>query len=101
MRGVQSGAPLFDLNEPLGREGLEGDEQGAGAAPLIFVIEVLGDTGTQGQGRAHLAQQLFGRFIQTHDGPRGIIRPRVNLQHILHSRHEVGVLGGGKAPHLL
>jgi hypothetical protein len=41
---------------------------------------------------------LLARFVETHHGALGVVRPVVDLQHVLHRTDEIGVLLGRNHP---
>src|SRR5215467_9068208 len=65
---------------------------------LICIVLAFDPPSTQRQGRVDLANQLFAGFVHTNDGIASIVGQLVNLQHVLHVIHEVGIGCGRHAP---
>src|SRR6266568_9037729 len=65
---------------------------------LVFIVLAFDPSSAQRQGRVDLANQLFAGFIHTDDGIASVVGQLVDLQHVLHVIHEVGIGCGRNAP---
>jgi len=70
-------------------------------ASLVFIVLPGWCAWTHWQWLAHLSQKLFGQFIKTHDRPQRIVALGIELEQVLHVRHEVGIFLRRNAPLLL
>jgi len=60
--------------------------------PLILIVHPRRMFHSRRNGTSRLLHQLHRLFIHTHHRILGIIRPRINLQDLLHGRHKLRIL---------
>jgi hypothetical protein len=78
----------------------EEHEQRPHPAALVVVILAFGRAGRHRQRFDGVPQQLLGRLVHAHLRPRLVRRQGVDVQHLLHLRHEPGGVAFGDAPAL-
>ena len=82
----------------LARERLEYHENVRDAVALVFVVHYLGLAG--GAGDADLLNELPVRFVNAYHGEQRVVRPLVNVKHVLHLGYVFGACFGD-APFLV
>ena len=97
---VRHSAPFGDRHVAPARQRLTGQEEIAGAAAPILVVLASRASRLGGQRRSGIGQQLGGGLVAAHHRPLGIVWFGVEVQHVLHGRHELPV-HLGDAPLLL
>src|SRR6266508_5490736 len=100
VRPVDAGAPRADHDVPPAAQRLADQEQVAHAAALVLVVLPGWLPWRTGQGRGDLCEELAAGLVQAHLRPLGVIRPGVDVQHVLHPPDEFGILLGRDAPAL-
>jgi hypothetical protein len=69
---------------------------------LVLIVEARGLAGPHRQRLSRLGDELLRRLVETHERPVGIVRPVVDLEHVLHrcdvAKHASGMT---KAPFCL
>src|SRR5512134_1110500 len=98
---IHPGPPLRDLGKPVGREGLEGDEDIGRAVAEVLVIEAFDLTRLRRDRHPRFADQLGVHFVDADHRAQRVGRPLVDIQHILHGSHEFGILARWDDPLLL
>src|SRR5215472_1801447 len=98
VRPVDAGAPGADYDVPPAAQRLARQEQVAYPAALVLVVLPGRLPWRGGQRRAGLGEELAAGLVQADQGAPGVIRPGIDLQHILHPPDELGVLPRRNAP---
>src|SRR5579883_1052704 len=98
LRGVMN---LEALGQPAGLLGLEGFVQAGQRMDVQVVHDQHDDPGGGRHGHARVRQQLLARFVQAHLRALRVVRPVIDVEHVLHRVHEGCVLLGrnAEAPH--
>lgn len=91
MRIVHGGAPFRYLDVAPSLKRGEQHEQAGRAMALIFIVVAGWLAWPHREGRARLGYKLFRCFVEADERPGRIVRPRVDLKHVLHRRNERGV----------
>jgi hypothetical protein len=68
--------------------------------PVAFVFVISSGRAAWGRGDRHTGflHKLLAGFVEADHGAFWVVRPMVNLQHVLHRADEIGVLLGGDHP---
>jgi hypothetical protein len=86
---------------PLARERLIPQEEIGRPSPLILVILAGRNTRACWFRLSDICAQLDGTLVEADLGEAGIIGTSVDIEHVLHVPHELGILLGRDAPLLL
>ncbi len=86
---VHSSATLGHLDMPPASFRLTEHEQVSGPVSLVLVVILFHSTRPGPDGRFLVGHQLLGRLIETDHGMVGVVVFMVQVQHILHSSHEL------------
>src|SRR2546423_14973045 len=62
---IAFGSLFTGLDQTLSTQRLEGDQQGGTSATLIFIIKACRVSVLHGEGCVHLAEKLYGQFVET------------------------------------
>ncbi len=76
---------------PPTRQRFAEQEDRGGAGPFVFVVDAAGALLRDGNRRAGLLDQLHRLLIHAHDGACRVVRSRIDVQNLLHVRHELGI----------
>jgi hypothetical protein len=87
-REVDEGALLGRFGHNAAHERLDGEKDIRRAAPPILVVDSKGNSGLRPQGYTNMVEQRLARFIEADLGKTGILRPVIDLEHVLHGVHE-------------
>ena len=85
---VNGRAALGDLDMAPTFERREQHEEIGRAVALVLVVVTRGLSCSHGLGRARLRDELLARLIEADQRARRIVRPRVDVEHVLHRRDE-------------
>ena len=88
---VRHGAAFGDGNVSPTRQRLAEQEEVASAAPAVLVVLPPGPSRLGGQWFPHFSQQLRGGLVEAHHRPAGVVGLGIQVQHVLHRRHELPV----------
>src|SRR5262245_1657659 len=91
MRIVDGGVAVGDPDVAPAFERREQHEQVGGAVALVLVIEAGGAAGLHRDWHARLGDQLLGGLVQADQRTVGIVRPRVDGEHVFHRGYEGAV----------
>ena len=100
VRPIDPGAPSADHDVAPASKRLGHQEQVAHPTALVLVVLPGWPARRQRAGRVDLAEQLAAGLVQADLGAARIMGPGVDLQHVLHAPHELGILLGWDAPAL-
>ena len=85
---VDGRAPLRDLGMTPAFERREQHEDVGRAIAFVLVVVTRRLSWLHRCGCAGLGDELLGGFVEADERARRIVRPRVDVQHVLHRRHE-------------
>ena len=100
VRPIDPGAPSADHDVAPASERLGDQEQVAHTPTLVLVVPAGWPARRHRARRVDLAEQLAAGLVQADLRAARIIRSGVDLQHVLHAPHELGILLGWDAPAL-
>jgi len=100
VRPVDPGAPAADHDVAPASKRLADQEQVAHPTTLVLVVLACRPPRRDRAGRVDLAEQLAAGLVQADLRAARIIGPGVDLKHVLHAPHELGVVLGWDAPAL-
>ena len=86
---VHSSATLGHLDMPPTSFRLTEHEQVSSAVSLVLVVISFHPTRPCPDGRSLISHQLLGRLVETDHGMVGVVVLMVQVQHVLHSSHEL------------
>ena len=76
---------------PPTRQRLGEQEDRGRAGPFVLVVDAAGPRQRGGHRRARFLDQLHRLLIHAHDRVSRVVRSRIDVQDLLHVRHELGV----------
>ena len=88
---VDGGVAVRDLDVAPAFERREQHEQVGGAVAFVLVIDAGWPSRLHRDWRARLGDELLGGLVQADQRMVGIVRPRVDGQHVFHGRYEGAV----------
>src|SRR5439155_6797425 len=88
VRPVHRGATLGRVHPAHPGQRLAEQEQVGRPAPLVLVVHPPGPPRRRRLGRPGIREQLLGQLVHAHLGEARVVRPGVDLQHVLHPPHE-------------
>src|SRR5512146_231685 len=98
---IHPGPSLRDLGKAVGRERLDGDEDVGRAVADVLVVEAFDLTRLRRDRHSRFADQLGVQFVDADHRAQRVGRPLVDIQHVLHGSHELGILARRDDPLLL
>src|SRR5680860_29678 len=98
MGKVRAPMVVGDGHLPPAKVGSHGQEEIGAAVPGVLGVLLDGASRTERRGGPRLSPQLLARLVETDQRARRIGGTGIDVEHVLHRRHEVGILLRGNAP---